>query len=275
MQFLHSFHPCANILAHCANNNICTVDYIAPILEPQYWLSVYQLILAIVFSKFVNTYATHEEYGKVKCFIRDIIIVASLIFLICIIIAYLVIPYFYNRFRIESGTLTFLILAAGFSSNLSQLFINALQGLKRFKILTIINLIGAPIRLATLLIAMPFRALSGYILGQITPPVSISVVAAISIYKQLRNTPADKSWRLDIPAILKYLWPVAIYTPFTVLFSTISSTIYRQHLPEIESAAYYLISRFAEIASYVGLSMTLILFPMASEAHEKGIENLW
>ena len=235
--------------------------------------SVPLAILATVFAKFVNTYATQGEYGKVKCFIRDVLVSATLIFLVCIVAAYLVVPHFYERMRISSGALTVLILAAGFSGNIAQLFSNALQGLKQFKALTAINLIGAPIRLITLLVAMPFRALSGYILGQATPPASSSVIAAIAIHRQLCTIDIDTSWRRDIPAILRYLWPVVICTALGTALNTITATVYRQRLPEIESAAYYLISRFAEMASYAGLSMIVVLFPLAAEAHERGKEN--
>lgn len=235
--------------------------------------SVPLAVLAIVFSKYVNTYATHGEYGKVKAFIRDVLVAAAVIFIVCIIIAYLTIPHFYNRLRITSGSLTILILAAGFTGNIASLFNNALQGLKRFKTLTVVNLIGAPIRLVTLLIAMPFRALSGYVLGQTTPPASTSIIAAFSIHRELRTMPIDPSWRKDIPNILRYLLPIAVYTGLTTLFASISATVYRQRLPELESAAYYLISRFAEVAGYVGLSMMVVLFPLAAEAHEKGTET--
>ena len=60
---------------------------------------------------------------------------------------------------------------------------------------------------------------------------------------------------------------------FGTLFGTISATVYRQRLPEVESAAYYMLSRFAEISGYVGSAMSLVLFPMASEAHDQGAEN--
>lgn len=251
-------------------------DELGAILPLQHLCSLFTVpiaILATVFSKFVNTYATREEYGKVKSFIHDVLVVASLIFLFCIIAAYLVIPHFYERLRVISGSLTILILAAGFAGNISQLFSNALQGLKQFKTMTLLNLVSAPIRLVTLLVAMPFRALSGYILGQTTPAASTSLIAGFAIHRQLRGIKRDTSWRRDIPAILRYLWPIAIYTALGVLFATVTMTIYRQRLPETESAAYYLISRFAEIASYVGVSMTIILFPLAAEAHEKGREN--
>ena len=41
-------------------------------------------ILATVFAKYVNTYATRGEYGKVKSFIRDVLLAACGVFLVCI-----------------------------------------------------------------------------------------------------------------------------------------------------------------------------------------------
>jgi O-antigen/teichoic acid export membrane protein len=46
--------------------------------------------------------------------------------------------------------------------------------------------------------------------------------------------------------------------------------VIRQRLPGIESAGYYIISRFAEIGSYVGMTLLFVLFPLASEKHEQG-----
>ena len=230
-------------------------------------------VLAVVFSKYVNTYATHGEYGKVKSFIFDVLLTASFIFTVSIGLAYITIPHFYDRLRISSGSLTLLVLAAGLTGNISLLLNNALQGLKKFKILTIVNIVAAPIRLITLVLAMPFRALSGYILGQATPSAATSLIAAFAIHYGLRGITPDTSWRKDIPKILRYLWPVAIFTALTTLFGTISATVYRQRLPEIESSAYYLISRFAETAGYIGISTMVILFPLAAEAHEKGKED--
>ena len=230
-------------------------------------------ILATVFAKYVNTYATRGEYGKVKSFIRDVLLTACGVFLVCIAGAYFIIPHFYERLNIQAGMLTVLILSAGFASNIASIFTAALQGLKKFKTMTVQNLISAPIRLVTLLVAMPFRALSGYILGQATPPASCSVLAAISLHKDLKSVPLDTSWRKDLPEIWKYLWPVAVYMGISTLFSAIATTVYRQRLSEIESSAYYILSRFTEIAGYIGASMIIILTPLASEAHEKGHDD--
>lgn len=241
---------------------------VLPLLQLSGLFSVPLAILATVFAKYVNTYATRGELGKVKSFIRDVLLAACGVFLVCIAAAYLVIPHFYERLNVASGMLTVLILAAGFATNISNLFNAALQGLKKFRTMTVQNLISAPIRLVTLLVAMPFRALSGYILGQATPPASCAALAAWSLHRDLRAVPSDRTWRRDLPEIWRYSWPFAICTILSTILGAVNATVYRQRLPEIESAAYYLISRFAEIASYVGCTLNLILFPMASEAHE-------
>ena len=230
-------------------------------------------IIATVFSKYVNTYATRGEYGKVKSFIHDVLLASIGTFLFCIIVAYLVIPHFYERLNVSAGLLTVLILAAGFANNIANLFTSALQGLKKFKTMTIQNLISAPIRLATLLVTMPIRALSGYILGQTTPAATCGLLAAFTIRKDLKDIQADTSWRNDIPEIWHYLIPIAIYSGIAMLCAAIQSTVYRQRLPEIESSAYYLLSRFSEIAGYLGGAIMFVLVPLASEAHEKGQDN--
>lgn len=229
--------------------------------------------LTVAFTKYVNTYAARKEYGKVKSFIRDTISSSMFVFIFCIAAAYFILPQFYSRLNIASGSLTILILASGLIGNISQLFTCALQGLKKFKAITVVNFISAPIRLVTLIIFMPFRALSGFVLGQTTPAATSSIICALSLRRELADVTIDTSWRRDIPTILRYLLPIGIYLGFSTLFGTISNTIYRQRLPEIESAAYYMLSRFADIASYVGTSMVFVLFPLAAEAHENGKEN--
>jgi O-antigen/teichoic acid export membrane protein len=247
---------------------------IIPIQQLTAFFTIPLTALGIVFTKYVNTYATHKEYGKVKSFIKDTIFASTFIFLICIVIAYFLIPHFYSRLNITSGSLTILILSSGFICNISTLFSNALQGLKKFKVITFINFIGAPIRLITLIIFMPFRALSGYMLGQTSPAATSGIISAMILKRELKAINTDTTWRRDIPHILKYFTPLMIYLAFSSLFGTILTSIYRQRLPELESAAYYILSRFAEVASYAGTSIAIVLFPLAAEAHEIGKENI-
>ena len=230
-------------------------------------------VVAVVFSKYVNGYAARGERGKVKAFVRDVLAASSLLFLVCIAIALALLPHFYERLRVEAGLLTALILASGFVGNISQLFANALQGLKKFKALALANALGAPVRLVTLLLAMPVRPLSGYVLGQTTPLASSSLVAVLALRRDFRGVASDASWRKDLPEMLRYAGPVAVWTLGGIVYNAVFNTLVRQRLPDVESAAYYLLTRFAETGGYLCMSFLVVLFPMAAEAHERGSED--
>lgn len=246
---------------------------VLPLQQLTSFLTVPLAIVAVVFSKYVNTYATRGEYGKVKSFIHDVFTCSFILFIVCIAGAYLVMPFFYERLKIASGSLTFLILICGLFGNIGSIVGSAQQGLKRFKTMSAMALISAPIRLVTLLIAMPIRALSGYILGQTTPVATTSLLSIFDIRKALKPYSLDKSWRKDWIPILKYALPICIITIFNIAGSTLSTTIYRQRLPAIESSAFYVLSRFSDLACFFGASLSVVLFPLAAEAHEKRKES--
>ena len=246
---------------------------VLPLQQLTSFLTVPLAILATVFAKYVSVYATRGEYGKVKGFIRDVFAATAVLFALCIGGAYLVMPFFYERLRIASGSLTLLILLCGLAANVSTVVTSAQQGLKRFKTLSAMNVISAPIRLVTLLVAMPYRALSGYLLGQTTPPATTSLLSVLDIRKALKGHAPDATWRRDLPEIGRFLVPFAVCSLFGSLVASLTATVYRQRLPEAESAAYYMLTRFSDLAGLVGSSFALILFPLASEAHERGREN--
>ena len=235
--------------------------------------SVPLAILATVFAKYVNVYATRGEYGKVKGFIRDVLGASAALFALCIAGAYLIMPFFYERLRIVSGSLTALILLCGLTANIGTIVASAQQGLKRFKAMSAMSLVSAPIRLVTLLVAMPIRALSGYLLGQATPTATTSILSVLDIRNALRGHAPDTSWRRDLPKIWRFLWPFAICTLVGTFAGAMTATVYRQRLPEVESAAYYMLTRFSDMVGFVATAVSLILFPLASEAHEQGKEN--
>ena len=251
---------------------------VLPLQQLTSFLTVPLAVLSTVFAKYVSVYTTRGEYGKVKGFIRDVFAATAVLFALCIGGAYLIMPFFYERLRITSGSLTVLILLCGLAANVNTVVTSAQQGLKRFKTLSAMNVIGAPIRLVTLLVAMPFRPLSGYLLGQTTPAATASFLSVLDIRKALKGHAPDATWRRDLPEIGRYLAPFAVYTLFGSLAGALTATVYRQRLPEVESAAYYMLTRFSDMVGFISASFTLILFPLASEAHERGRENrrlLW
>ena len=163
-----------------------------------------------------------------------------------------------------------MVIASAFVSTVSPVYQNALQALKRFKTISLINIIGAPIRLVAMLVAMPFRALSGYFIGQAAPPVFTIGASVFALRKELA-VPAVPYWTRSVfRHFFSLLLGMAAYQLASGFLGLVEQTALRQRLPEIESAAYYMTTRFSDIASFVCGTLTMVLFPFTASLAAEG-----
>ena len=229
--------------------------------------AVVGLWLVMTFAKEMTTLATNGEYGKMKSLMRGVFIGAGIFLILALIVSRLVLPAFLERIRIAEGSLGFLVIASAFVSTVSPVYQNALQALKRFKTISLINIIGAPIRLVAMLVAMPFRALSGYFIGQAAPPVFTIGASVFALRKELA-VPAVPYWsRTVFRHFLALLLGMAAYQMASGFLGLVEQTALRQRLPEIESAAYYMTTRFSDIASFVCGTLTMVQPRGGGQAH--------
>lgn len=228
-------------------------------------------ILVYTYMKFLNAYYVRSEHGKVKTLIRTFIILFIVTAFGGTLVSVLIIPHFFMRIRIVSGSLGIIILATAILGAISPVFTTPLQALKRFDAYTFINFMTAPIRLMVMLVSMPFRALAGYMLGQASVPAFQIVASAIALRREMRPTvTAVPFWRDDGRKMINYSLQVTGWIGVGTIAGTVQTMIIRQRLPEVESAAYYMISRFSELGTYFGMSISVLLFPFVAEAHAKG-----
>ena len=228
-------------------------------------------ILIIPFSRWLTLYAARGEYGKVKRMLSIAFRSVFVSFVVVVLAAHFILPHFFERLRIAEGSLGLLIICTGLIGPFSGVFGNALQGLKRFGTIAFVTAVSAPARLAVLLVAMPFRALAGYMLGQLSAPAVTIVASCFALRKDLgRNVRSVPLGGRDVREMLRYTIPVAINLLVGTVMGTWQMLLIRQRLPEVESAGFYLISRLAEVAAYAGMSLSVVVFPLAAEAREKG-----
>lgn len=232
-------------------------------------------VLVTVFTKFLNKFKTQGEDGKVKSMILWFIGITICLVILTSIVAIIILPHFFERIRVTSGSLVTLIIAAGLVSTVSPVFNNALQGLKKFHTITLISLLSAPVRLFTMMVTMPFRALSGYMVGQITPHLFTMSVACLSLRKNIQKSiKAVPFWKSDGKEIARYAALAAICPLIGAFTSPVTYMVIRQRMTEVDSAAYYMISRFAELATYAGATLVFVMFPLVSEAQTNGKSTL-
>ncbi len=229
-------------------------------------------IFAMAFMKQVNMLATDGEYGKMKTMLRGVFVAAG-VFLVCaVVFTRFLMPLLLERIRVAEGSLGVLIVAASFVGAIAPIYMNALHGLKRFKAISFINVVSAPLRLVVMLVAMPFRALAGYFVGQAATP-SLQIGASVFFLRRELggSVTAEPYWtRTRIKVFIGYACLVALYFLGPVFTSFYETLLIRQRLLEVDSAAYYVISRFAEIGTYVGVTLSTVIFPFASERRAKG-----
>ena len=252
---------------------------VLPLLQVGGVLGLPLSILLVPFTKFLNTYATRGEYGKVKRLLRDVFVLSGILLAGTLIYARFFMPAVFVRMRIANGSLGLLIVASGVLGTVSPVFVNALQALKRFRVIAVVNLLSAPVRLITMLIFMPVRALSGYFVGQSAPAVFSIFVPLIGLRRQLgRQVKSESYWQTDWRSLVRYTLPVAMVLVASTIQVAVEMFVVRHRLSDMDSAGYYVISRFAEMGAYVGLTMIMVLFPLAAEQHQRGqnpIRLLW
>ena len=229
-------------------------------------------VFAFAFMKQVNVLATHGEYGKLKTLLAGVFVATGLFAMVATVCVRLAMPLLLERIRVEKGSLGLLVIASGLIGAVSPVFTNVLQALKRFKALGIINIFTAPMRLVVMLVAMPYRALSGYFAGQTASPMMQIGAVLFSLRRELgRGVKAEPFWtRQNTRAFLRYAFFASLFLVFPALATFVETLVVRQRLPETDSAAYYMMTRFAEIGSYLGLSLNVIVFPFLSEARTRG-----
>ena len=240
-------------------------------------LTQFANFLAIPVAAFANTFRNEltrlsigKEFGKLKTLMRGVFAATAVFLFLAIIIARFVLPAFLERIRIVEGSLGLVIIAASFVSAVAPIYSNALQALKKFKAQSLLSIIGAPVRLITMLIAMPFRAITGYFIGQAAVPVFTIGASIFSLRKEL-SVKADPYWTNDVIRRFSKLFAIfAISGGISAFFLLVESTIIRQRLPDLDSAGYYMATRFSEIAGFLSATLAFTIFPFAAEKAAKG-----
>ena len=243
---------------------------VQPLTQFANFLAIPITICAVAFMKEMTALATRGEYGKMKSLMRGVFVGAAIFLALALVISKLALPLFLERIRVAEGSLGFLILAAAFTGAVAPIYQNALQALKRFKTISLISIVGAPMRFLAMLIAMPFRALSGYFFGQSASPAFAIVASVWSLRKEL-SVPAEPYWTRDtFRQMAKLLLGIAAYHIAGNMLGLVEQTVLRQRLPDIDSAGYYMASRFSDIAAFVACTLMTVLFPFTASLATEG-----
>lgn len=240
-------------------------------------LAQFANFLAIPVAAFANTFrneltrlSINKEFGKLKTLMRGVFAATAVFLFAAIVAARFTLPLFLERIRIVEGSLGLVIIAASFVSAIAPIYSNALQALKKFKAQSLLSVVGAPVRLIAMLVAMPFRAITGYFVGQAATP-AFSIAASVLALRKELSVKAEPYWTREvIQRFVKLFAFFAVSGGVGSVFLLVESTVIRQRLPDLDSAGYYMATRFSEIAGFLSATLAFTIFPFAAEKAAKG-----
>ena len=226
-------------------------------------------------TRFLAIYSKSGELGKAKAMFRDAFVASAALLFVSFLIAAFALPFFFERLWIGKGSLGVLVIAVALTGTLATIVNAAVQGLGKFDAVVAINAISAPFRLVTFIVLLPFRPLSAYFVGQAAQP-GVTIVGGLWACRSLlsRTVRAMPYLREDGRKILCYTLPVLLWTIATTVAGNVDMMLIRHRLPEFESAGFYVVSRFSEVAAYFGSAFAFLLFPMASVCGSKDAKSL-
>lgn len=246
---------------------------VLPLTQFATFLAVPAAIFASALRQELTGLSQNREFGKIKTLLKTAFITTAIFFVGAVILSRLMLPRFLSRIRIEEGSLGYIILIAAFITAIMPVFTNSLQSLKKFTSISLISLCTAPIRLITMLALMPFRAITGYFCGQSTPPF-FTILASVYSLRREFAVQAEPYWTRDI--VTRFTRLFLIFTLNAVIMQAtllVESTVLRECLPAVDSAAYYLVSRFSEFSTILSSTLMLTIFPFAASISSEGRDH--
>ena len=240
-------------------------------------LTQFANFLALPVAAFANTFrneltrlSLNKEFGRLKTLMRGVFIATAVFLFVAIVAARFMLPLFLERIRIVEGSLGLVIIAASFVGAVAPIYSNALQALKKFKAQSLLSVVGAPVRLIAMLVAMPFRAITGYFVGQAATP-AFSIAATVLALRKELSVKAEPYWTNDV--IRRFSKLFAIFALIGIVdgfYLLVEATVLRQRLPDLDSAGYYMATRFSEISTFLAATLSFTIFSFVAEKAANG-----
>lgn len=223
-----------------------------------------------VFGKFATTFAAKGDIGKVKALLLDVLALSACLSVLIAGYTYWVSPFIIERMRVGGGGLVWLLSGLAVTSALVPVLATAQQAVRGFRWFAV-NALAVPVlRLALLGALLPALGIVGYFSAQLLTALGCAAIFIWALWQVLSPSVTRDSYRQHIREMSRYSIPVLAMTVLGVVQSTTELFVIRHRLPDVESAAYYMISRFAEIPGALWGALMIPFFPAISAHHEDG-----
>ena len=242
---------------------------VLPLTQAASFLALPLSILLIPYTKLLNLHSERGEHGQARALLRDAALLTGGAFLLILAVTPFLLERIFRAFQIENGRLAMAIVLSAVLGTLAPVFTETLRAEKRFALISLATIVAAPLRLLIMCITLPLRGLTGYFIGQASTPVFQSVVALADFVRRHRGIRPAPYWQADRRVFFAYALPLAAIGIANNVRG-MAEMMLMALIPSAESAAYYQMTRFTELGTYIGATIAFVLFPYFTGDHARG-----
>ncbi|MBQ0032875.1 MAG: hypothetical protein KBT68_08750, partial [bacterium] len=246
---------------------------ILPVVSGVNVLALPLAIVVVPFSRWLAIYMKRRELGKVKALLRTMLAGTAVAVALMGAFVWLCAPRALAALHVSEAGFPTVLLLTGMLAALAPVFAASLQGLRKFGTVAGAGFLSAGARLAVSFVLIPIRTFGGYLLGVAAACCVKMAVTVVGLRRELGSgVPARPFFKADGREQFRYVIPLAVSLTIWNLVMSWQATVVRLNLSESESAAYFFITRFADVGQWAGLSLLFVAFPTiaAAEAEVQG-----
>ena len=250
------------------------IGAVLPLTSFATFLSLPLFALAMTAMKESAHLAAANERGKVKSLLRGVFVSVAIMIVLGLAATTFAIPRFLSAMGVSQGHIAGLLaVVAAFLGCAAPVYTDALQALKRFRSLGVIEAGGSIMRFAVMYVAMPFNALAGYFAGAASLPAFRIACGLFALRRDLA-VKADSYWtRPTVKRFARSFCAVLAYQAVPMFAALVEQSVLRTSLSTLDSAGYYMASRFSDFLYYVTTPLLLVVFPYAAYTAQKGSDT--
>lgn len=246
------------------------IGAVLPITSFATFLSLPVFAFAMTVMKESACLAAVGERGRIKSLLGGVFAAVSAATVAVLGVTAVLMPHFLELMRVSNGMAGFLVVAAAFLGCVAPVYTDALQSLKRFRSLAAIEVGGSLVRFLVMLAVMPVRALAGYFAGQAALPV-FRIAGSVFMLRRDMSIRAEPFWNRDAVRRMTVSFGLILaYQAMPMAASLLEQSMIRTALSSVDSAGYYMVSRFADFLHYLTFPLLLVMFPYTAAAARKG-----
>lgn len=242
------------------------IGAVLPVTSFATFLSLPIFAFAMAVMKETAWLSASGERGKVKTLLCGVFVAAGAMMAVAVGVSAVALPRFLSAMRVSDASAGLLVVLAAFLGCVAPVYTDALQSLKRFRALAAVEIAGAAVRFIVMLAAMPLRALFGYFAGQAALPV-VRIIGSVASLRGELSVRAEPYWnRISARRMALSFVAIAAYQAAPMAASLVEQSVMRTALPSVDSAGYYMVSRFSDFLYLLTFPLLLVMFPYTATA---------